>query len=157
MPRKRVVVDYEAVRRAGQINPSQAELAAILGLSEATVANLLGTTARKGRKDPKFVAALAKGVAEGRNTLRRRQWAHALGSPREEQVVTRRTKNGTTTERLVVREEIRPSIRMLIWLGKQELGQSEKMETATTVVPGADQAPRRLIIKGDGETESPEA
>jgi hypothetical protein len=93
-----------------ELDPVQVErLAAILCTNEEIGAVLgvsVDTLARRKQDDPEFVEALEIGKAIGRATLRRLQWQCANA--------------GSDT--------------MLIWLGKQTLGQHDK-HTASAAAP----------------------
>jgi hypothetical protein len=84
---KTTVVNYPLVERLGKIGATQAEVATVLQIP-------LGTL----EKDPEFIRAHKKGLADVKMTIRRKQIEQA--------------KKGNTT--------------VLIWLGKQLLGQSDK-------------------------------
>jgi hypothetical protein len=84
-------VDLAMVEALGKLHVTQAELSSVLKISVATVERRL---AEKGD----FYEAFEKGKAEGKISLRRKQWQQA--------------HDGDKT--------------MLIWLGKQILGQAEK-------------------------------
>jgi hypothetical protein len=121
-----VPVDVDTVKRAASIGCTNAEIAALTGVSERTYNNRF-------EKDEAFQEAveIARGV--GRATLRRYQW-HAAS-------------NGN------------PAI--LIWLGKQMLGQVDRRELAgpdggalELIVTGVRRAPE---IEGQAEEMPPEA
>jgi hypothetical protein len=81
------------IRGLGEINATHAEAAAVLGVCRETLEKFLGT-------HKNAYEAYENGKAEGRVSLRRKQYEAALG--------------GNTT--------------MLVWLGKQLLGQKDKHE-----------------------------
>ena len=66
----------------------------------------------------------------GRHSLRRAQWKAAIGEPA---VVA---GDGT-----VLQAEVKPNITMQIWLGKQWLGQSDKLDQRLT---GPDDGPVQI-------------
>lgn len=86
--RLEVEFNLTQIERLGRIQCTDAEIAAVLDVSVYTL------MARKA-DNPTFAAALARGRAAGKASLRRMQWQGAM--------------NGDPT--------------MLIWLGKQVLGQ----------------------------------
>jgi hypothetical protein len=89
------VIDADVARRAASIGCTRDEIAALLGVSPATLYNHL-------RDDEQLRAEIEEGRAHGRATLRRLQWQQAsAGNPT-----------------------------MLIWLGKQLLGQKDRHEIA---------------------------
>jgi len=115
-----VNVDVETVKRAASIGCTNAEIAALTGVSERTYNNRF-------EKDESFQEAVEIARGMGRATLRRYQW-HAAS-------------NGNPA--------------MLIWLGKQMLGQVDRRELG-----GPDGGPMEMIVTGvrrapeiDGEAE----
>jgi hypothetical protein len=87
------VIDAEVAKRAASIGCTRDEIAAVLGVSPATLYNAL-------KADETLRADIEEGLNHGRATLRRLQWQQA--------------NNGNAT--------------MLIWLGKQLLGQKDHVE-----------------------------
>lgn len=83
-------IDLDVVRRSAGIGCTVGEIAAVLGLSRATLYNYM-------ESNPEVQEAIDFGRENGRGTLRRMQWSGA--------------ESGNAT--------------MLIWLGKQLLGQRE--------------------------------
>ena len=87
-----------------EIDTSQVERLAQIQCTDEEMAAVLGcshdTLARRKADDPAFLDALTRGKAKGRMALRRLQWQRANG--------------GSDT--------------MLIWLGKQLLGQRDKQD-----------------------------
>ena len=83
-----------------KIDYDQAEKLAGLQCTQEEIASYLGCSVDTLQRDDTFCGIYKKGMNKGRMSLRRKQWA-ALD-------------NGNTT--------------MLIWLGKQYLGQKEKPE-----------------------------
>jgi len=64
----------------------------------------------------------------GKVSLRRRQWMSAMG---EKSLVTRTvTKNGETNTTETEEYILLPSVPMQIWLGKNMLGQKDKVEAS---------------------------
>src|SRR5688500_9760964 len=82
-----------------EIDPAEVEKLAGLNCSNQEIADFLGVGVRT--IETRFCAAIKKGRSNVKTSLKRKQYDVALG--------------GNTT--------------MLIWLGKQYLGQSDKMET----------------------------
>ena len=83
-----------------QINWGQVEKLAMLQCTEKEIASFCGISVDTLRRRKEFCLLHKKGMEEGRMSLRRLQWKKA--------------QDGNTT--------------MLIWLGKQYLGQSDKQE-----------------------------
>lgn len=82
----------------------------------AAVLCISADTLIRRKREPAFLAEMEAGRATGRESLRRKQWSVAmLGNPT-----------------------------MLIWLGKQVLGQSDKLEQGIRELPP-------LIINGPSE------
>lgn len=92
-PKKQM--DYVAIERAASIGCTKEEIAAVIGVSPATLYSRIND-------DPSVVEAIERGSHKGKATLRRMQWKGA--------------QEGNAT--------------MLIWLGKQLLGQRDKIDTA---------------------------
>jgi len=87
MARPRFKIDFELVEKLALMQCTQEEIAEVLGCSVDTL-----------QRSARFNQLYHKGMAKGRASLRRQQWA-AL-------------ENGNAT--------------MLIWLGKQYLGQRDR-------------------------------
>jgi hypothetical protein len=92
-PRK--VIDADVARRAASIGCTRDEIAAVCGVSPASLYAAL-------KENPQLEADIEEGRNQGRATLRRHQWQQAVA--------------GNPT--------------MLIWLGKQLLGQKDRVELA---------------------------
>jgi len=90
MARPKFKIDYELVERLAAIHCTQQEIADSLGCSVDTL-----------QRNKKFCGIYKAAIADGRMSLRRKQW-EAVNA-------------GNTT--------------MLVWLGKQYLGQTDKRET----------------------------
>ena len=73
---------------------------AMIQCTQQEIANFLGCSINKLEKDKEFIRVYKKHIDEGRMSLRRKQW--------------RAADEGNTT--------------MLVWLGKQYLGQKDKSE-----------------------------
>lgn len=85
------------------INPKQVEKLARYGATNVEIADIFGVNEGTIRK--RFSEELTKGRSDRRVKLRRKQYELAL----------------------------RGNVTMLIWLGKQDLGQAEKVENKTEV------------------------
>jgi hypothetical protein len=111
-----------------EFNLDQVLAAASMQCTEAEIASLLGcsqdTVTRRKQEDPAFADALQRGREEGKVSLRRLQW--------------RQAKAGHVT--------------MLIWLGKQYLGQVDKAE-----VGGLRGGPVELAMRRADELTTEEA
>lgn len=108
MARPRKNIDPKMIEDLAAIMCSYAEMAEIVGCNESTLTR-------------RFALAIKKGRSRGASSLRKRQFQMALGSPAE-------YIKDSSGQPVKMRDEIKPSIAMLIWLGKQYLGQSEKMQ-----------------------------
>lgn len=99
------------------IDPDVVERAAMIGCTNDEIAAVVGvvesTLSKHMKINPAIQAAITHGRALGRSTLRRMQWQEA-------------TKGNTT---------------MLIWLGKQMLGQMDK--TTTDISVGVRKSPEQ--------------
>lgn len=103
MPRHRRILtepEMELLRIAASMQCTDEEVCALLKVSDETLRNWEKST-------PEILEALKTGRAEGRRSLRRKQWQVAMGDA-----------------------ENKPNPAMLIWLGKQYLGQTDKQEVA---------------------------
>ena len=97
-------INIEAVERGAQLGCNPDELAVLAGISRSAFYERMDA-------DPDLVAAIERGRAQGRESLRRLQWQAAnAGNPA-----------------------------MLIWLGKQLLGQRDKTE-----LTGAEGGPMQM-------------
>lgn len=90
MARPRKQIDPEQVEKLAAINCSYEEAASVLKCSPDTIQR-------------RFAAVFKKGRANGRSSLKRKMWEHAM--------------SGNTT--------------MMIWLSKQMLGYTDKVEERT--------------------------
>ena len=88
--RPKLEVDYEELRKLGELQCTYAEIASFLGCCVETVRD-------KMRNDEDFSASLLRGYEQGKMSLRRYQWRSAQ----------------------------KGNVKMLIWLGKQYLGQRD--------------------------------
>jgi hypothetical protein len=89
MARPKKQIDPEQVKKLAAINCSHEEIGAVLGCSPDTL-------------ERRFAAAIKEGRAQGRMSLKRKQFDLAMSG----------------------------NVTMLIWLGKQLLGQADKQELA---------------------------
>ena len=92
-------IDLRQLQVLCEIQCTDEEIAAVLDISVDTL------TRRK--KNKEFMEVMKAGRAQGKESLRRKQWETAMG--------------GNTA--------------LLIFLGKQYLGQSDKMEQSVTELP----------------------
>ena len=119
MGRPRIQFDLAVVEGYGSINCTYEEMAALFGTNDKTIADRM-------QNDPDFSGAYKTGLGKRRAGLRRRQTVVAMGDPAR---------------------NIAPNPAMLIWLGKQELGQTEKVESVGADA-GEDLAAVWAVIKG---------
>lgn len=110
--RPRKEIDFEQLDALCQIQCTGEECAAILGIDADT---LSARVQEKGYKS--FSDYFVQKGAFGKKSLRRRQYEVAIGKPAE-----------YDDEGNVTAKEIPPNPTMLIWLGKQWLGQNETVE-----------------------------
>lgn len=107
------------------IDYEQAEKLAGIQCTQAEIASVLGCTVKTLVADKKFVEIYKNGMESGKASLRREQW--------------RQAEDGNTT--------------MLVWLGKQYLGQKDKSEQKVNqninIGTVSDEALEEII----GETE----
>ena len=87
-------------RKPIMIDYEMAEKYSSIMCTQSEIASLLGVSLSKLEHDPEFLRIHKKGMEQGKASLRRMQYSAA--------------KNGNAT--------------MLIWLGKQYLGQNDKQE-----------------------------
>jgi hypothetical protein len=102
--RPRAEIDYKLLDSLCHINCTGEECASVLGIDYDTLNRCLKRDKKGG-----FTEYYKKKSAAGRASLRRKQWQKALGT---EGITGKDSGKGDTT--------------MLIWLGKQHLGQSDK-------------------------------
>ncbi|MDI6756426.1 MAG: hypothetical protein QME32_00220 [Endomicrobiia bacterium] len=96
-PRTETIIDREKLQALAQIQCTDAEMCAVLNISDYTLQAIQ-------ERDPSILEIIKKGRAEGRSSLRRKQFKAAMDG----------------------------NITMLIWLGKQYLGQTDKQEFANS-------------------------
>jgi hypothetical protein len=113
-------------RPKAHIDIAVVEGAASIGCTTGEIATVLGiarqTLFDRLKTDPELQEAMQRGCEQGRTTLRRLQWKQAHA--------------GNTT--------------MLIWLGKQLLGQRDKLEAQ-----GAINSDIRVVVELVGEKPTP--
>lgn len=115
-----------------ELDIEQVKQLAAIQCTEEEIASVLGisadTIARRKQSDPEFLLAIESGRMQGKASLKRTQFKVA--------------QNG--------------SVPMLIWLGKQYLGQREKLETEMdTTLDKARQIRDALVAMLDVETKQP--
>lgn len=98
MPRKRTEVDLAQIERLASIGCTDAEIAAVIGISREAFG-------RYHKPTPEVAEAIERGRNKGKQSLRHKQFQIAL----------------------------KGSVPMLIWLGKQLLGQKDKHESEAPV------------------------
>ena len=106
-------IDFDQFDRMCGMQMSLRDIATVFGVSVDTIERAV-----KREKKMGFAEYFASKGAIGRMSLRSRQWEVALGR----QAVYDDRGNRVQSER-------DPNITMLIWLGKNELNQAEKMQT----------------------------
>jgi hypothetical protein len=106
----RLVIDWALVERLAMIHCTAEEIAAAIDVNKDT----LYTEANA----PQFLAAVARGRALGKESLRRAQFNVALGDP---------GFVGDPKNKIPPRPPRDPNPTMLIWLGKTVLDQREKI------------------------------
>lgn len=107
--------DLSTIRGLGQILATRDEMAAVLDCSVTTVETRM-------RSDEEFLRAYKKGEAAGKIALRRTQSRLALGSQAVFDEQNRQVEPART-----------PNVTMLIWLGKQWLGQRDQMQVDASI------------------------
>lgn len=121
MAPRRKAIDGTMVRKLAALDCSIAEIAATLECSR----DLL---------ERRFRKELTEGREQGKSTLRRKQWEVAMGTPADPgQPAT------NDAPAIPPRPAIPPSVTMLIFLGKQRLGQADKTETINANLNAVDQ------------------
>lgn len=113
-------IDYEQLEKLCMIFCTEIECAAVLGTSRETLNTRLKEDFRKAlqenpEQEPEhrydgFLSAFKKLSAKGQISLRREQFRMALGD---------------------ADRKIRPNITMLIWLGKNHLNQTDRIDTTS--------------------------
>jgi hypothetical protein len=116
--RPKIKIDYETVRLLATVHATQEEIASSLNLSVRTLS-----------RDNEFRLVYKKALDAGKLSLRRAQFAKALGVP----AILARDDDGKILldekgRPLVLVPGSAPSDTQQIWLGKQLLGQRDKVE-----------------------------
>jgi len=111
-PQKEATLTEAQIERMASIGCTDAEIAVLAGIDDTTL-------------QKSFSALLKKGRADLRDKLRTAQVRKALGF-----FVQKTNKDGSVDVYMT-----EPDNTMLIWLGKQYLGQSDKTETKDTSDP----------------------
>ena len=122
-------LDFEKVFELGKIQCTVSECAAVMGFDEGTL-----------RNSQEFNDTLKKGAEEGRKSLRRLQFDKAKGQ--EAKLFTDKDGNIIKDEKgkpFIIQPGYAPDTTMQIWLGKQQLGQTDqmsvnRMEVAVSVI-----------------------
>lgn len=122
MGRKKLIIDWASFDKLAAINCTRDEISAFLGVSNDTLER-----ACKREKKMSFAAYYDKKNADGRTSLRRKQFDLA--------------QNGNVT--------------MLVWLGKQRLDQTDKVVATnnTTVNAQVNVVDKETIRKANEELE----
>ena len=101
--RPRITIDWDVVKRLCNLQCTQTEIASVVNVSEDTLVRRI-----KSKYNLTYAEYYKKESAGGKASLRRAQWKKAIGTKDSEG----KDKNDG-------------SVPMLIWLGKQYLGQAE--------------------------------
>ena len=121
--RPRVAVDLQQLEVLARIHCTYEEMAAVMGISEKTIQ----------RRFDHLVKGWRLG---GKTSLRRAQFTLALGSPAQYDEEGRQVRPAITPDRV-----------MLIWLGKQELGQKDVARQEHTDGEGKPLPPTELTVE----------
>lgn len=124
-PQKTATLTEAQIERLASVGCTDEEIAALAGVDEATLKR-------------SFAPLLKSGRANLRDRLRTAQVRKALGHFYEKVAEDGSVDIYTTP----------PDNTMLIWLGKQYLGQSEKTENRNIDVTGLSDDELRAIVKG---------
>ena len=111
-------IDYELVERLARIHCTHEEIATALDVSVSLLEH-----------SDKFLQVYKKGLENGRKSLRRLQWEKAQGY--EPELLKDSDGNIVTDDKgkpVMARPATLPDTTMLIWLGKQLLGQRDRQE-----------------------------
>ena len=141
--RPNLEVDYAEVLKLAMLHCTVSEIASSMGLKETTLA-----------ASEEFQGIYKKGLEDGRKSLRRQQEAKAAGQDAK----LYHDKNGEEVldakgRPIVIQPGYAPDTTMQIWLGKQQLGQTDQLnparqEVAVTIV-------HKNFEKGKKEKENP--
>ena len=129
MGRPKIEIDFKTLDGMCAINCTQEEIASVLGISIDTLGRRI-----KEIHDMTFAEYYKKNSANGKMSLRRAQFDRAMGDKVDEykDEFNEKTKK---FERVKTGNKIwanNGSVPMLIWLGKQWLGQSEQIQITET-------------------------
>ena len=119
MGRPKKEINYELAEKLFNIHCTQEEVAFVLNVGLATL-----------KRDEKFRAIYKKGGSTGKVTLRRLQWAKAQGQPAtylRDEATGELVRDGKGNP-VISTPAMVPDTTMQIWLGKQILGQADKIE-----------------------------
>jgi len=140
MARPKIEIDQKQVFKLAVLQCTEIEIAYFIGVSVDTL-----------QRRKWFGGLYKKGLEEGRSSLRRLQWKVANGDYLAKRI-TRVTKAGddVTEETFAA-----PNPTMLIWLGKQYLGQADKTEIEAVIGDKdvreyTNEELRQVISKGKG-------
>ena len=140
MARPKIELDRELIKKLAFIQCTIKEIALICGVSEDTL------------QRRKWFSTLYKKTAEdGRSSLRRLQWKVANGDYLAKRVTRTNKAGDDVTEETFAA----PNPTMLIWLGKQYLGQADKTEIEAVIGDKdvreyTNEELRQVISKGKG-------
>ena len=141
MARPKIELDRELIKKLAFIQCTIKEIALICGVSEDTL------------QRRKWFSTLYKKTAEdGRSSLRRLQWKVANG----DYLAKRVTRTNKAGDDITEETFASPNPTMLIWLGKQYLGQADKTEIEAkigdkdNVREYTNEELRSIIDKGKG-------
>lgn len=101
--RPRITIDWDVVKRLCNLQCTQTEIASVVNVSEDTLVRRI-----KSKYNLTYAEYYKKESAGGKASLRRAQWKKAIGT---------KDRQGN--------DKNDGSVPMLIWLGKQYLGQAE--------------------------------
>lgn len=118
MARPRKKIDPKQVEHLASINCSYAEIAAVLDCDPSLIAL-------------RFSAAMKRGREKGKSSLKRRMWTTAMGI----QKLDPRTGQPMTNEFGVPQYGVAPNVVMQIFLSKNLLGYSDKVDFVETDKP----------------------
>lgn len=130
------VVDWEKIDDLLKINATQEEIEAVTGRDWKT----LNSHCKK-KKKCSFSEYMKKGKSDYKVSLRRVQTRSALGIPKRD------SETGQVSGWLQP-----PNVTMQIWLGKQDLGQSDKVEQVVTTHNGDIDSKLAVFAKQEGLT-----
>lgn len=122
--RPQLQIDPDLVKRLASIMCTMDEIAATVGCSVDTL-------------ERRFAEVIKTGQMEGRMSLRRAQFQSATGRPGREASYLKdkdgtlvRDERGQPIQTAPYQEPVRANVTAQIWLGKQWLGQSDKLTMA---------------------------